>query len=172
MLKIVLTGPESTGKTTLAEQLATAFEVEWLPEFAREYIGNLERPYIFEDLKKIAKGQIDAEVQFLAEAKKQQSELIFFDTDLITIKIWSDDKFGKTEEWILNQIQNRSYDFYLLCKPDLDWEFDPQREDANRLNELFEIYKKELIALKKPFAIIEGQGSQRLEKAMKTILIF
>lgn len=171
MLKIVLTGPESTGKTTLAKQLAEAFETCWLPEFAREYIGQLGRPYVFEDLKKIAKGQIDGEIQLLAEAKKE-SEMLFLDTDLITIKIWSEDKFGKTDPWILKEIESRTYDFYLLCKPDLEWEFDPQREDANRLAELFEIYKKELIALKKPFAIIEGVGHSRLERATKAILEF
>lgn len=172
MLKIVLTGPESTGKTTLAEQLAAAFDTDWLPEFAREYIGQLERPYLFEDLKIIAKGQVKSENQFLVSAVNKDYEFLFFDTDLITIKIWSEDKFEKTDPWILNEIENRDYDFYLLCKPDLEWQFDPQREDSNRLDELFEMYKKELIALKKPFAIIEGEGHARFEKAIKTILEF
>lgn len=172
MLKIILTGPESTGKTTLAKQLAKAFEADWLGEFAREYIGQLNRPYIFDDLKNIAVGQIDSEDKFSAKAEKSKHELVFFDTDLITIKIWSEDKFGKTDEWILNEIKNRTYDFYLLCKPDLEWECDSQREDADRLDELFEIYRKELFALKKPFAIIDGRGNLRLEKAIRAVLEF
>lgn len=172
MLKIILTGPESTGKTTLAKQLAATFETDWLTEFARKYIEQLDRPYIFDDLKNIAVGQIDSEAVFSAKAEKAGHELVFFDTDLITIKIWSEDKFGKTDEWILNEIKNRAYDFYLLCKPDLEWVYDSQREDADRLDEIFEIYRKELIALKKPFAIIEGQGNKRFEKAIRAVLEF
>ena len=165
MIKIVITGPESTGKTTLAMQLSTYFKTVWVSEYARRYIDQLNQPYGFDDLEKIAKGQLELEDKKLLLAKK----LIFCDTDLLTIKIWSEVKFNKCSKWIQKQVEERYYDHYLLCKPDLPWEYDPQREHPEQRNELFFLYEKELKKYGKSFSIIEGAGEQRLNNAIKVI---
>ena len=154
-------------------QLATHFKTVWVPEHARAYLDanrgtTPSRPtinYRYSDLEKIAKGQIELEKQKLASAKK----LLFCDTDLITIKIWSKVKYKRCSRWIQEQIKERHYDHYLLCKPDLPWEPDPQREHPEQRDELFFLYKKEMEKLGKSFSIIEGKGEQRLENAIQKV---
>ena len=77
--------------------------------------------------------------------------MIFCDTDLITIKIWSDYKYQKCDDWITQKInsQKKEKRIYILCKPDLPWEYDPQRKNKDSRDELFNTYKKELIKIKK-----------------------
>ncbi len=165
MLKIVITGPESTGKTTLANQLAIHFNTIPVPEFARHYIERLSRPYNYEDLEIIAKRQIQIEDQLLLKPHP----VLICDTDLITIKIWSAVKYGRCSEWIQETIKTRKYDHYLLCEPDLLWEFDEQREHPEGRDELFQLYKKELEGLGKSFSVINGIGDKRLERAIKVV---
>lgn len=165
MLKIVITGPESSGKTTLVNQLALYFDTIPVPEFARHYIDGLSRPYEYDDLEKIAKLQIEMENQH----SLMSPPLLICDTDLITIKIWSEVKYGRCSEWIQESIKNRNYDHYLLCEPDLPWEFDEQREHPKGRDELFQLYKKELEKLGKSFSIINGLGEKRLETAVDVV---
>ena len=165
MLKIVITGPESSGKTTLANQLAMYFSTIPVPEFARHYIDGLSKPYNYEDLEIIAKRQIQIEDQL----SLKPHPVLICDTDLITIKIWSEVKFDRCSEWIQETIKNRKYDHYLLCEPDLPWEFDEQREHPEGRDELFQIYKKELEGLGKSFSVINGIGDVRLERAIKAV---
>jgi NadR type nicotinamide-nucleotide adenylyltransferase len=159
--KVVLTGPESTGKTTLAQQLAAHFDALWAPEFAREYIEKLNRPYVRNDLLAIAKGQIYQENRLLKKAKK----LLFCDTDLITVKIWAEYKYGDCDPWILQNIAERHYDFYLLCAPDLPWQADSQRENPSDRDRLFDLYKETLLRLGKKFVEISGLENERFELA-------
>ncbi len=165
MLKVVLTGPESTGKSTLAKQLADYFEASIVPEFARYFINNLDRDYVESDLFEIAKGQLDYE--------KHQSLLtngiLICDTDLLTIKIWSNFNFGKCDPQILEWIEERKYDHYLLCGTDVEWQFDPQRENPNERAELYEIYKKELTFYHKSFTELIGNEKERFQKASQLI---
>ena len=167
MLKIVITGPESTGKTTLANQLAMHFNTIPVPEFARNYIEGLARPYNYDDLEKIAKHQIKIEEQQMT----MPLPILICDTDLITIKIWSEVKYGRCSPWIEDTIQNRHYDHDLLCEPDLPWEFDEQRENPENRDELFQFYKKELESLGKSFSVINGIGGERLERAIEMIAL-
>jgi GTPase SAR1 family protein len=111
MIKIVLTGPESTGKTTLAKQLANYLETAMVPESARHYIDNLDRPYLESDLLEIAKKQIELEKQQITKAQR----ILICDTDLITIKIWSEYKYQRCDPQILKWIEQEHYDHYLLC---------------------------------------------------------
>ena len=122
MLKIITTGPESSGKTTLCKALFQHFNIPFTKEFARFYINKLEREYTQNDLLSIAKGQLESELN---------SQLL--DTDLITIKIWSEYKYGNCDKWILTQIEKQKSEkrFYLLCKPDIPWQTDNQRENPN-----------------------------------------
>jgi NadR type nicotinamide-nucleotide adenylyltransferase len=165
MLKIVLTGPESTGKSTLANQLANHFEASIAPEFARYFINNLDRDYVEADLFEIAKGQLDNE----QHQSLLTNEILICDTDLLTIKIWSEFKFGKCDPQILEWIEERKYDHYLLCGTDVEWQFDPQRENPKERVELYEIYKKELTFYNKPFTEIAGNENQRFQKASHLI---
>ncbi len=165
MFKIVLTGPESTGKTTLAAQLAEHFGTVWVPEFARAYLDGLNRPYRQDDLLEIARGQIAQERDFLKKAK----ELLFFDTSLEVVKVWSEFRYGNCDPWILEQLEHGLHDLYLLCSPDLAWTFDPQREHPQSRDALFEIYRKDLTQLNVPFFELRGLGEERLRNAVAIV---
>ena len=158
MLKIIVTGPESSGKTNLCKELSKYFKIPFTKEFAREYLTNLDKDYTQNDLSEIAKGQLASEHNFQ-----------LLDTDLITIKIWSEYKYGNCEKWILDTIEKQKTEkrFYLLCKPDIHWEADPLRENPTNRNELLEIYKQELEKLGHKFLIIKGED--RNEQAIEIL---
>jgi len=169
MPKIIVTGPESSGKTTLCQQLSTHFKIPFTKEFARDYIHNLDREYLEEDLVEIAKRQLQLENP-LGNKDGLIHKISLHDTDLITIKIWSNYKYGSCEKWIINQIEKQKTEkrFYLLCNPDIPWKADTQRENPNDREELFEIYKKELEDLGHNYFIVEGEN--RKEKTLKKLL--
>ena len=159
MFKIIVTGPESSGKTFLCKALSQHFKINFSKEYAREHLLSLKRNYTQNDLLKIAKQQL-----------KDEKNRMLLDTDLITIKIWSNYKYGNCNNWILEQIEKQKKEkrFYLLCQPDIKWEKDPLRENPKNRNELFEIYKKELKILDHDYYIIKGEN--RTNKAISKIL--
>lgn len=163
MKKVVVIGPECTGKSSLTKALGQHYNTAIVEECAREYIDHLERSYTQDDILNIAKKQITLE----NTAKKPQGDYLFCDTDLIVCKVWSEFKYGNCHPWILEQIQNRYYDYYLLCDIDLPWQEDQQREHPNHRQELFDIYEGELNKLNKPYSIIRGQN--RLESAIEIL---
>ena len=158
MLKIIVTGPESSGKTALCKALSIYFEIPFTEEYAREYLNNLESDYTQSHLLEIAKGQL------LSEHNAQ-----ILDTDLITIKIWSKYKYGNCDKWIIEQIEKQKTEkrFYLLCKDDIPWEEDPQRENPNDRVDLFTSYKQELDNLGHNYFIVEGEN--RIENSISKI---
>lgn len=161
-------GPESTGKSTLCEQLATHFQTSWCKEFAREYLLTNGKEYRYEDLLVIAKGQLALEDQTVAHAKNGR---VFIDTDMYVMKVWSEFVFEKCDPWILNQIANRRYDLYLLCNVDLPWQPDDLREypDLRARQELYCIYKDHLINQSAPWVEISGSHEQRFEAALNAV---
>ena len=163
MNKIIITGPESSGKTTLSNALKKYFNTFLVTEYSREYIDQLNSKYNYEDLLKIAKQQLKN------EDNTQLTTPIICDTDLITIKIWSEYKYSKCESWILQHIKKQQNEsrFYLLCKPDIKWKYDPQRENQFDRKVVFDIYKKELEALKHQYFVIDN--GDRLKKAINAI---
>ena len=165
IMKIVLTGPESTGKSTLAAQLAKHYKCEWVPEFARQFIDELDRPYQQADLLAIARGQLELEKKVIEKGKN----LIICDTDLLTIKIWSEYKYGTCDPWIIDQIYQQFTDWYFLCGIDIPWVPDPQREHPEKRAELMMIYEKELRDLEAGFMILNGDAEQRRQKAIDQI---
>ena len=148
MPKIIVTGSESSGKTTLCKALSKHFNLPFSKEYAREYLDALNRDYNQEDLLKIAAGQLQYD---------NNSQLL--DTDLITIKIWSKYKYGSCDKWILDEIEKQKSEnrFYLLCKPDIPWEAGPQRENPNDREELFEVYKKEIASLGHDYFVVKAE---------------
>ncbi|MBS1736591.1 MAG: ATP-binding protein [Bacteroidetes bacterium] len=169
--KIVVVGPESTGKSTLSEQLAAHFNAKWLPEYAREYLLTNGKEYTINDLLVIAKKQIETEDQQIEEMEKKGGSLLIIDTDLIVIKVWSEFVFGYCDTWILQQIALRQYDGYLLCDVDLPWVQDALREypDKEIRQQLFKYYKENMSAQNAPWAIISGKYEERLTTAVRFV---
>jgi NadR type nicotinamide-nucleotide adenylyltransferase len=166
--KIVATGPESTGKSTLCEQLAKKYNTNWVPEYAREYLLKLGRPYTYDDLLVIARGQLEQEDRITASAK---SPLVFIDTDMYVMKVWCEYVFGKCHSFILNEIVKRKYDVYLLCNTDLPWVADELREypDLESRERLYHMYKDLMINQSTPWFDISGNYEERLEKAISIV---
>ena len=165
MRKVVVTGAECSGKSTLSEDLAKHYRVPWVPEMAREYLDALDRPYDESDLLKIAELQLRAEEERAARDLSVPS-LLVCDTDLITIRIWGEEKYGRSDPWIVQQTMDRPYDLWLLCRPESPWIYDPQRENPQDRGRLFAVYETTLKALGKPYVIIEGGREERLRRSI------
>lgn len=162
-VKIAIVGPESSGKSTLAAALAARFGAPWAPEFAREYLENLGRPYGPHDLPLIARGQL------AAEALHKDSPLLICDTNLLVIKVWSEFKYGFCDPEILENMHLQRYDLQLLTLPDIAWEPDPLREHPQHRQLLFDIYRRELEQAGAPFVYISGPHAQRLRIAADAV---
>jgi NadR type nicotinamide-nucleotide adenylyltransferase len=167
MLKVVVIGPESTGKSTLSEQLANHYHTTWTPEYARLYIEELPRPYEQADLLTIAQGQLALEDAKAAEANK----LLICDTDLNVIKVWSEHKYGECDPRILEAIAGRHYDLYLLTYIDIPWEEDPQREhpDPEMRVYFYEVYKNIVKNSGVPWVEIKGSFEEREKTAITAV---
>ncbi len=191
--KIVVIGPESTGKSSLCEALAQHFNTLWCPEFAREYLLTNGMDYDFEDLLTIAKGQLALEDEYTVllnnkveqfnstshsplttrhlPTKQAGSPFLFIDTDMYVIKVWEEFVFGKSHNWIIDQIVERKYDCYLLCNVDLPWVKDELREypDLETREKLYHIYNDIMINQSVPWIDISGDYDERLVKAIGAI---
>ncbi|MCF6365392.1 MAG: ATP-binding protein [Bacteroidales bacterium] len=163
--KIVLTGPESTGKTTLSEQLSKEYNTINVPEFAREYIEDIKYKYTFEDVVYIAEKQIK---QLIEQNYPGAKDFVFFDTGLIITKIWFLEVFKKVPEFVEEAIRTINVDLYLLCFPDIKWIQDCVRENGGEKRiYLFNKYKKELDLYKFKYFIITGDVNSRFLSAKK-----
>lgn len=168
MKKIVVLGPESTGKSTLCELLSAHYNAPWVREYAREYLLEHGTNYSFEDLLTIAKGQLREEDEVI---NKNIQPLVFIDTDMHVMKVWCEFVFGKTHPFIIEELSRRKYDLYLLCNVDLPWVKDELREypDLETRSTLYEIYKKIMIDEQLPWVDISGDHEQRIATAIKAV---
>ena len=167
LIKIVVTGPESTGKTELSMQLSTILGEKYIPEYARSYVERLERSYTYEDVEHIARVQVS---QF-KDAGRDANHVIILDTFLIITKVWFHEVFGRVPDWIIPSLENSGIDLFLLCNHDLKWIQDPVRENpGHRRKYLLERYMNEIEELGVPWEIISGTGTERIENAHKAIL--
>ncbi len=166
--RIVVLGPESTGKSELCQHLARHYDTEWVPEYARFYLDRLEGNYQQQDLKSIAEGQLAWE----DEKAEYANGYLICDTNLIVIKIWSDHKYGNTENWIQSQLDKRMYDFYLLNNIDIPWIPDPQREHPKMRKHFFQEFKTYLENNNLPYAIVSGIEGDRKKCAVDAIESF
>jgi len=164
--RIVVTGPESTGKTNISDHLAKYFNALWIPEYARYYVSNLQNKYNYSDIVNIAQKQIDDYIKF----SSGKSGLIIFDTFLIITKVWFDEVFHRYPSWLDQNIQELKIDLYLLCAPDIPWKSDTVRENGGIKREyLFNRYRDEIEKLNLPYFIISGSGSERYDSAVKLV---
>lgn len=165
--KIVVIGPESTGKSTLSKALASELHTQWVPEYARDYLTQLKRPYAENDLLHMAKMQIEQEER---QAKKAHRYLVC-DTDLYVFKVWSEHSYNRCDRWILEQIAIRKYDLYLLTDIDMPWEEDPLREHGNIYwrNYFYHQYKDIVMNNGVPWVSISGNEENRLQKALQCL---
>lgn len=170
ILKIVLYGPESTGKTTLAEQLAEHYQTEWVPEFMREYLEakweEKKEMISKSDLVPIAKGQLKSEKEKLSRAKK----VLICDTNLLEIKVYSEYYYdGYCPEFIRREATKDGYDIYLLTYIDIPWEEDFLRDRPFNRKEIFDLFEDELRTQGFPYVIIKGTKEERLKKSIAVI---
>ena len=158
---ISIVGPESSGKTSLAEALALHFDSPWLPEYAREYLDG--RPdYVEQDLEAIAREQVRREQRAIEE----NPELVILDTDLVVIAIWWGEVFGHVPDWVFHHLKNQAPRCYLLVHPDLPWESDPLRVSPHDRDRLFGLYQSFLRKEGFPVAEVSGQGEARIARAL------
>lgn len=188
--KVVVIGPESTGKSTLCAQLASYYQTLWCPEYAREYLLKHGKNYTYDDLLTIAKGQIELEekcIQLLvgssesgvralhltenSELMIRSSKLLFIDTNMYVMKVWCEFVFGKCHKFILDQIAVRDYHLYLLCNIDLPWTHDDLREypDIGRRQRLYAMYHEIMTSQPINWVGISGDTETRLRSAIEAV---
>jgi len=167
LARVVITGPESTGKTALAKALSEKWGSLWIPEYARQYVENLDHPYNYDDVVAIAEHQIAEEI---GVGSRIRQGVIFFDTWLIITKVWLEVVFGKCPEWITDHIRSSKIDLFLVCNTDLPWVADAVRENGGEKREqLLQIYCDEIRSFGFPYEIITGFGPVRMENAMMAL---
>lgn len=163
---IAITGAESTGKSTLAQALATYYNVSFVPEFARNYIEQLHRSYTYDDVILIAQKQVEQ----YNEMVSWQTPLIILDTWLLITKIWLDVVYGKVPDWIDKTIKETRIDTFLVCDTDLPWIADSVRENGGTNREkLQQTYIRELRKYHFPYHIIKGNQQEREKAAIQII---
>lgn len=173
--KVVVLGPESTGKSTLCKQLATHYEALWCPEYAREYLLQNGTEYQFNHLHTIGQGQLKLEETYVQKTQERmvagQSSLLFIDTSQHVMKVWCEFVFNDCHNWMLRQIAEKPYDLFLLCNIDLPWVKDELREYPNEKPryDLFRIYKDMMVNQKIPWSLISGNEDARLQAAIASV---
>lgn len=170
MIKVAILGPESTGKSALAEALATHYKSHLVLEYAREYVEKLTVPYTYNDVCNIALKQIEQE-EFYNNISFVNDNFVFFDTELIITKVWLKHKYNTVPTFITDRLTKGYFDIYLLCAPDLAWEPDPVREHGTDRQYFFDWYKKEIENTGIPYYIIDGFGKRRTENAINALTL-
>ena len=146
-LLVVITGSESTGKTTLAARLAERYATAWAAEFSREYAAAKGTPLGASDVEPIARGQIALEDRARHAAADAGAPLVFLDTDLASTVVYAHHYYGACPAWIERAAGERLGDLYLLCHPDVPWVADPQRDRPAHRDELHARFQARLTAL-------------------------
>jgi len=169
LLKIAVVGPESTGKSTMANYLATELNTLCVPEYARFYCEDLNRQYTLEDEVNMYHGQRALEE---AIATRVTNNILICDTTILTVKIWCDHLFNHTPQNVVEEIKSRKYDLYLLLDIDLPWQDDPLRDFPTEREHFMKVWKAELEAINANYQIISGTDQDRLQKGLQTCQSF
>jgi NadR type nicotinamide-nucleotide adenylyltransferase len=166
MLRVVVTGSECTGKTTLAEALAEHYGSVFVPEYVRQYVSEKGAAPEYRDVEAIARGQIELENRPAAEA----SRLLVQDTDLLSTVVYSRHYYGSCPQWIEYVLRARAADLYLLADIDVPWAPDgDQRDRGDRREEMQQLFRQALIDRRLEFTEIRGPRGDRLETAISAI---
>jgi NadR type nicotinamide-nucleotide adenylyltransferase len=167
--RVVLTGSESTGKTTLAIALAEQYGAPWVPEFVREYAASKAGPLSFDDHGPIARGQIAREDEYRSRAAAHNERLLIGDTDLLSTAVYCAHYYGHCPRWILDAARERRPDLYLLLDIDLPWVPDPQRDRGHMRSEMQALFHEAVGRSGAPYAIISGDADRRFAMARTAI---
>ncbi len=170
VIKVVMFGPESTGKTTISQQLARHYNTVWVPEHARDYLQNVwnneRRTCEQKDLIPIAIGQMTMENDLAQKA----TDVLFCDTDLLETKVYSKEYYGGYVDPLLDEAAKQNqYDLYFLTYIDVPWEADDLRDRPTKRKEMFEAFKKALDEHGKKYILLKGNKKERLQKAIKEV---
>src|SRR5574344_379216 len=165
MKKIVFTGPESVGKSTLTKQVANYYSFPSGQEIARQYFEKRSTKYNIGDVENIAKLQIETEENY----SKNNCKVLLLDTDLIVTKIWFIYRYASYPIWIDEHLRKYKDCLHLLCYPDLGWQEDPLRENPDIRSELFEAYRKEIENFDFDYEIIKGKDEIRFNNSIRAI---
>ncbi|WP_438972860.1 AAA family ATPase [Polaribacter sp.] len=169
IVKIVLFGPESTGKTTLSKQLARHYNTVWAPEYAREYLqkkwNNHRKTCEAKDLIPIAIGQMKLENKLAKKADR----ILICDTDLLETKVYSEEFYGFVDQDLNEAAKINNYDLYLLTYIDTPWEEDDLRDRPKQRLKMFTAFEEALQKNNKPYLLLKGNKEDRFKKAAETI---
>lgn len=169
IVKIVLFGPESTGKTTLSKQLARHYNTVWAPEYAREYLqkkwNNHRKTCEAKDLIPIAIGQMKLENKLAKKADR----ILICDTDLLETKVYSEEFYGFVDQDLNEAAKINNYDLYLLTYIDTPWEEDDLRDRTKQRLKMFTAFEEALQKNNKPYLLLKGNKEDRFKKAAETI---
>jgi len=166
LVKLAIVGPESSGKTALAQALAEEWNEPFVEEYAREYLETIGRNYNQDDLLEIAKGQLDREYT----AAEKANHFLICDTNTLVIKIWAEVRFGRAQNWIERQFLEKPYQLYILCgHENIEWEEDELREHPDERAMLYDLYKKALVRAGKQFLEVDGTNEERMAKIHKSL---
>lgn len=165
VIRVAITGPESTGKSSLCKALANHYNTLWVPEYAREYCESIGRDYVEADIVAIAKRQLELEDEYA----KQANRFLFIDTDLTVPVIWGLHKYSRNDSWLTKKYQNHIYPLVLLTNIDLPWEYDPLREYPDQRSFFFSWFDELLNKQKANFHLVSGLGDQRVLNAIAII---
>lgn len=166
LVKLAIVGPESSGKTSLAQALAAEWNEPFVEEYAREYLETIGRNYNQDDLLEIAKGQLDREYV----AAEKANHFLICDTNTLVIKIWAEVRFGRAQNWIERQFLEKPYQLYILCgHENIEWEEDELREHPDERAMLYDLYKKALVRAGKQFIEVDGTNEERMAKIHKSL---
>jgi len=168
-IKVVLYGPESTGKSTLSRKLTNHYRTALIPEFARDYLqakfNATGEPCSYDDLMPIVQGQRAQEIA----AREQGHKLLICDTDLLETLVYSKAYFNKAPKPMLDLAQHDHVNLYLLMNIDIPWERDDLRDRPDQREVLFELFKNELITRNKNYVLVSGTAAQRLTTAIAAV---
>ena len=172
--RIVVTGGECTGKTTLAERLAQAFNAPWVAEYSRSYAASVGRPLTAADVEPIAQGQIVAEDAVLEQARNTMTghfgpQIVVLDTDLVSTTVYAEHYYGASPEWVTEAARDRLADLYLLCAPDLHWEGDGIRDLPDARSEMHRRFVERLREFGATALTVHGRGEQRFDVALAAV---
>ncbi|MGD8818055.1 MAG: ATP-binding protein [Acidobacteriota bacterium] len=166
MIRVVATGSECTGKTTLAAALASHYETDWVPEYVRHFVEEKGDAPVYEDVDAIARGQIALEDEHIARLPR----VLVQDADLLSTVVYSNHYYGDCPSWIEGALRGRAADLYLLCDIDVPWVPDgDQRDRGDRRDQMHALFRDALKVRSLPFVEVAGDHGSRLATAVAAV---